>query len=130
MLPSSSSPPPCQVFRDDEQAQQKPLRDAWFSVGLTDRAAFLLVLSNSALHLNSIGEGGLKADDAWTATAIRYQTEAVAIINQRLSTDLSDTLDATIGTVSGLVCNAVCLYLFYEGRKPTSSERTGVKGFQ
>lgn len=96
------------VFQDD--GQQRPLRDAWFSVGMADKAAFMAVLSNSALHMNSSERGGQLAEE--TAAAIKYQTEAVAIVNERLKTvsvqNNVELWDATIGAVSGLVCNAVC----------------------
>lgn len=96
------------VFQDD--GQQRPLRDAWFSVGMTDKAAFMTVLSNSALHVDSIRRGGRTAEES--GAAVKYQTEAVGIISQRLKTaspqDDVDGWDATIGAVSGLVCNAVC----------------------
>lgn len=95
------------VFQDD--GQQRPLRDAWFSVGMTDKAAFMAVLSNSALHINSSQRGGQIAEE--TAAAVKYQTEAVAIVNKRLQNwSLQQNVelwDATIGAVSGLVCNAV-----------------------
>lgn len=95
------------VFQDD--GQQRPLRDAWFSVGMADKAAFMAVLSNSALHINSSQRGGQIAEE--TAAAVKYQTEAVSIVNERLKTtslqNNHELLDATIGAVSGLVCNAV-----------------------
>lgn len=77
---------------------------------MADKAAFMAVLSNSALHINSSQRGGQVAEE--TAAAVKYQTEAVAIVNERLKTvsvqDNVDLWDATIGAVSGLVCNAVC----------------------
>lgn len=95
----------------DDDGQQRPVRDAWFSVGLTDKAAFLTILSNSALHLSSKRKGGLLADE--TTAAVKYQTEAVSLISRRLE-DIAaaknkrrDISDETIGAVSGLVCNAV-----------------------
>lgn len=98
----------CIVFRDD--GQQRPLRDAWFSVGLADKAAFMAVLSNSVLHLDSKRKGGRPAED--TAAAVMYQTEAVTMINQQLNSYTFEgeiqVSEATIGAVSGLGCNAVC----------------------
>lgn len=80
-------------------------------MGLADKAAFLAVLSNSALHLSSMRKGGLAADE--TAAAVRYQTEAVSIISRRLENHSAqgdeslDLSDENIGAVSGLLCNAV-----------------------
>ena len=48
------------VFQDDG-GLQRPLRDAWFAVSLADEAAFLQMLSNSALHVDSLRHGGRKA---------------------------------------------------------------------
>lgn len=101
----------CAVFLDTGDSQQRPVRDAWFSVGLSDKAAFLAVLSNSALHLSSMRKGGLPADE--TAAALTFQTEAVSIINQRLAQSAAKNeimigaSDGTIGAASGLICNAV-----------------------
>lgn len=85
------------------------MRDAWFTVGLADKAAFMAVLSNSALHCSSRHKGGRLAED--TAAAVRYQTEAVSIINQRLISAVLENevgvSEQTIGAVAGLVCNAV-----------------------
>ncbi|KAJ4391686.1 hypothetical protein N0V93_005306 [Gnomoniopsis smithogilvyi] len=90
-------------------SQQQPLRDAWFSIGMTDEAAFMAVLSNSALHMDSRQYGGTKVAGE-TTTAVIYQTAAVALVNERLTTitqqDSIENLDAVIGAVSGLVCNA------------------------
>lgn len=101
------------VFADEVGGQQRALRDAWFSVGLSDEAAFLTVLSNSALHLNSMQNGGAPADE--TGAAVKYQTEAVAIINKRLADGAAEgqacVSDETIGAITGLVCNAVCVLL-------------------
>lgn len=73
-----------------------------------------MILSNSALHLSLTGEVSQSLAADCTAAAIKYQTEAVSITKRRLSADLTktatDMLDATIGTVSGLVCNAVSFY--------------------
>lgn len=77
---------------------------------MTDEAAFMAVLSNSALYLSSKQRGGAKLAEATTA-AVRYQTAAVASVNQRLRTILSqnsvENIDAVIGAVTGLICNAV-----------------------
>lgn len=90
--------------------QQQPLRDAWFSVGLMDKAAFLNLLANSALHLSSMRKGGLPTDE--TTVAVKYHMEAVSIVSKRLEVSVSkgqslDVSDETIGAVSGLICNAV-----------------------
>lgn len=71
------------------------------------------VLANCVLHINSRHKGGTPADDS--ALAIKYHTQAVKIVNERLDEtrhphqmDLS-VFDATIGGVTGLICNAVRL---------------------
>lgn len=77
---------------------------------MTDEAAFMTVLSNSALHMSSMQKGGGRTAEE-TAVAVKYQTAAVAIVSQRLKTSSSPgsahIWDAMIGAVSGLVCNAV-----------------------
>lgn len=96
------------VFQDDV-GQQRPLRDAWFTVGIQDEAAFYTVLSNSALHLDSMQNGGKRASE--TTLSTQYYSRAIKSIMKRFH-NLSDpgVLDGLIGAITGCMAHAVSLY--------------------
>ncbi|KAK9489184.1 hypothetical protein V1508DRAFT_428769 [Lipomyces doorenjongii] len=89
---------------DDEHGQQRPLRDAWFTVGLQDEATFSQVLANSALHMEIMrrGRDGVRE----TPDSILYYNWAIASIRRRFGMAKRETLDYTIGTVTGMLAHA------------------------
>lgn len=93
-----------EVF-DDERGSQRPLRDAWFTVGLQDEAAFTQILSNSALHLEIMLQGGKVVGE--TPDSTRYYTKAIASIRRRVDTATPETLIGIIGAVTGMMAHAV-----------------------
>jgi hypothetical protein len=93
------------VFQDDG-GQQRPLRDAWFTIGLSDYAAFCQVVANSALHLDSaVHRNGRAAME--TPDSMRYHAEALKSIQKRLDDPVAATSDGVIGAVSSFLCHAV-----------------------
>jgi hypothetical protein len=92
------------VFQDDG-GLQRPLRDAWFAVGLADEAAFMQVLSNSALHLDALRNGGRKPRES--PLSVYYQLRAVRSINDRRQDSGKFLSDGSIGAVAGLLCHDV-----------------------
>ncbi|KAK9318743.1 hypothetical protein V1517DRAFT_342400 [Lipomyces orientalis] len=94
---------PWELF-DDEHGQQRPLRDAWFTVGLQDEATFSQVLANSALHMEIMRRGRDRVRE--TPDSILYYTRAIASIRRRFGMAKRETLDYTIGTVTGMLAHA------------------------
>jgi hypothetical protein len=94
------------VFQDDG-GLQRPLRDAWFAVGLADEAAFLQVLSNSALHLDTMRNGGRRPRES--RLSIYYQLRTVKSIKKRLANSSTSISDASIGAVAALMVHDVRL---------------------
>ena len=93
----------------DNGGLQRPLRDAWFAVGLADEATFLQVLSNSALHLDAMRFGGRRPRESHLS--IDYQLRAVKIVNDRLQDISTFISDASIGAVASLTVHDVNLIL-------------------
>ncbi|KAF2664018.1 hypothetical protein BT63DRAFT_429553 [Microthyrium microscopicum] len=90
-----------------EIRSQLALRDAWFSVGLSDTATFLLVLANSALVMDSVRHGGRDPEES--ADALQYQTRAIRYTNSKLGGLIVVPTDEMIGNVTGLMCYNVIL---------------------
>jgi hypothetical protein len=90
---------------NDELGHQRPLRDAWFTVGLQDEATFSQVLSNSALHIEILrhGRDGVRE----TPDSIRYYTRAMASVRRRVDKANTETLEHIIGAVTGMLAHAV-----------------------
>jgi hypothetical protein len=97
------------VFQDDG-GLQRPLRDAWFAVGLADEAAFLQVLSNSALHLDTLRNRSREPRES--PLSVYYQLRAVRSINDRRQDSGTFLSDGNIGAVTALLCHDA-------GRSPT-----------
>ncbi|KAH8898164.1 hypothetical protein GQ53DRAFT_837144 [Thozetella sp. PMI_491] len=116
------------IFQDDDSGQQKPLRDAWFTVGLEDEAAFLQVLANSALHLDSILHDGRLAHE--TSDSMKYHARALESVQRRISD--GGTSDGLLGSVTGFMCHADIVgnveawITHYEGLKRMVELRGGV----
>jgi hypothetical protein len=96
------------VFQDPD-SQQRPLRDAWFTVGLEDEAAFLQVLANSALYLDSMRNNGRIAKE--TSDSMRYHARALVSVQERMKMGDGAVSDGLIGAVTGFMCHAVCLII-------------------
>ncbi|OCL03553.1 hypothetical protein AOQ84DRAFT_442662 [Glonium stellatum] len=64
-------------------ANQRALRDAWYPVGLSDMAAFHIVLSNSAAHLHIMRNGLNFTREDIEDTA--HQALAIRSVNERLT---------------------------------------------
>src|ERR1700712_2451072 len=87
----------------DDICFQRPVRDAWFTVGLRDEATFDAVLANSAVHLDGMQKGGL-SPPVETPHSMHYQTLAISKIRQQLIENTSYVPDEIIGCVTGLIC--------------------------
>jgi hypothetical protein len=81
------------------------MRDAWFTVGLQDEAAFTQILSNSALHLEMLRKGGKIVGE--TPDSTRYYTKAITSIRRRVDGATPETLNGIIGAVTGMMAHAV-----------------------
>lgn len=90
---------------DDENGQQRPLRDAWFTVALQDEAAFSQALANSALHMEVMhhGRDGVRE----TPVSIMHYTRAITSLRRRLGEADEKSLDYTIGAVTAMLAYAV-----------------------
>lgn len=84
---------------------QRPLRNAWFTVGLSDEAAFFQVMSNSALHLYALQNPTKEAEA--TALSTRYQQRTLRSIQKRLANGASDVNEGMIGAISALMAHDV-----------------------
>ena len=94
------------VFQD-EGGLQRPLRDAWFAVALADEAAFLQVLSNSALHLDAMRNGGRRPRES--SQSIYFQLRTIKSVNDRLRDNNTFVSDESIGAVAALMVHDVRL---------------------
>ncbi|KAF2816217.1 uncharacterized protein BDZ99DRAFT_131374 [Mytilinidion resinicola] len=91
------------IFQGKGSAQ-RALRNAWYSVGLFDFAAFHLVLSNSALAIQML-RNGLKFVNNEDSEVLKHHVIATRSINARLASPDHRTSDGVIGAVAGLVCH-------------------------
>jgi hypothetical protein len=73
-------------------------------VALSDEAAFLIVLSNSAAHMDRAK--GLPLSHK-NVEADRLYTQALESINKRLLTPKPDVSENLIGAISGLITHNV-----------------------
>jgi hypothetical protein len=81
------------------------MRDAWFSVGLADEAAFFQVISNSALHLQSIKNKRHHPKD--NSESMHYHTLALKSVYSRIGAGEPSTTDGMIGAISGFMAYSV-----------------------
>lgn len=86
----------------DAICSQRPVRDAWFTLGLRDEATFEVILANSAVHFDGMHRGG-REPPAESETSMHYQTLAISKIRQQLN-EVSYVTDEMIGCVTGLLC--------------------------
>jgi hypothetical protein len=103
-LPDQSSDYTHFAVFQDECGSQRPFRDAWFAVGLTDKAAFMQVLSNSALHFDTLRNGRKPQE---TQLSLYYQLRTVRSLNKRRQDEDRFLSNGSIGAVSMLMCHDV-----------------------
>jgi len=73
-----------------------PLRTQWLELSIQDRAFFHVALSHYA------GNYGLSHSERDPTEAVRFRTEAIKIINERLAIVKTALTDGTLGTVASL----------------------------
>jgi hypothetical protein len=79
------------------------LRTEWLSLATQDLALLHIALSHYA------GNYGLAHHESDPAEAVRFRTESMRLVNERME-DLSKALtDGTLGTVASLSSYEVCL---------------------
>jgi hypothetical protein len=81
------------------------LRDAWFTLGLKDAAPLFQILANSALYESWSRLGGRHPVENYDS--IRFQSQAVAVIQKEIRANQPATLDAALGAVTGLMAYQV-----------------------
>jgi hypothetical protein len=94
-----------EVFHDGAGAMQRPFRDLWFTVGLADEAAFLQVLSNSALHRTVLY--GESSSPIQTPVSIRLHLRAIRSLTARLDDRRPQVQEGLVGAITGLMAHDV-----------------------
>ena len=94
----------CALVFQDADGRQRAMRNEWFLVGCLDPAAFNIVLSNSAAHLDQRngmphGQRGLESE--------RYHLLALQSVRKRLALPDATISDGLVGTVAGFVVHNV-----------------------
>jgi len=111
---------------NDEQGQQRPCRDAWFSTALQDEATFAQIISNSALHMEIMRRG--RDNVCETPDSMRYYTRAIVSVRNRVGTAKREKLEAIIGTVTGMMAHAVRSVKFHTSLNIFNIETAGYPG--
>jgi hypothetical protein len=96
------------------------MRSDWFAVGISDEAAFNIVLSNSAAHFDQLRGVGLGQKGLETE---KYHLIALRSINQRLTQHNLEVTDNLIGAVAGFICHNVSISIWYARSVVDISER-------
>jgi hypothetical protein len=84
---------------------QRTMKAFWFSLTLDDEATFRQLLANSALHLDSLRNGGREPRE--TSISLNFQTMAVNLIRRKL-TEESMVTNSMLSAVTALIGYDVC----------------------